>query len=225
MSISATLKNQLAHNRRFMTAAQFAFLSSPEAAEAAAAAEDDPHASAVMMIETLKGLALDPLRGTKPEHFMVDHGDHTTFWLHFDRVAHFVPMFDLDKVDPSHTALVSAIRTNLASKMYKAAVMNRRCHNRLVRLETRNIQKWHKVHDAFMDEQLKPGIYGRARDDIMAQAAVKANAATQARDLQLRLRSRAISGMAAPSLVGKAWSEWVIDRLAASLPALVPATA
>jgi hypothetical protein len=225
MSITSILQQQLAHQRRFMTAEQIAFLSSSDAAAAAAAAEDDPHASAVVILETLKGIALDPLRGSKPEHFMIDHGDYSTFWLMFDRLTHFVPMFDLPKDDPVHQEVTQAIEANLGSRMFKAAALNRRAYARLGRLETRNVRKWHRIHDEHIQQHMRPDTYGQRRDEVLAQAAAKATAATQARDDQLRRRSRAISDAAAPSLMGKSWSEWAIDRLVASLPALVPAAA
>lgn len=225
MSIKSTLHQQLHHHRRFMTDEVYAYLSSPEAAAAAAAAEHDPRASAIVMIETLKGVALDPLRGNKAEHFMIDHGDCSTFWLQFDRLGHFITMFDLSKSDPAHAELVEAMRENIASRMFKAAAMARRTHAVLGRLESRNVRKWHQIHDAYVAERLQPDAYGAKRDAVYQQAIVEAQAATLARDDQLRRRGRLISEAAAPSLAGKGWYEWVIDRLVASLPALTPATA
>jgi hypothetical protein len=100
------------------------------------AMERDPEQLARLTIALLRHMALDPQRGTTvddhtPFRGALIKGSNTAstdvyFALQFHRVTNFIGNFTLSAASPEMPALLKAIEENLASKMFKAAQMDRR---------------------------------------------------------------------------------------------------
>jgi hypothetical protein len=100
------------------------------------AMERDPEQLARLTISLLRHMALDPQRGATvddhtPFRGALIKGSNTApndiyFALQFHRVSNFIGNFTLPADSPEMPALLKAIEENLASKMFKAAQMDRR---------------------------------------------------------------------------------------------------
>lgn len=92
---------------------------------------NDAGAMAKLTIKLLEHMALNPRDGNRLSDFLRVGSDSETVFvcLHFNRTVNLVGFFVLPVTAPELPLLAAAIEKNLASKMFKAAVMHRRLEN------------------------------------------------------------------------------------------------
>lgn len=225
MSFQKALAMVVHHQSSHVPASDLAFLASEDAFASAAAADIDVQASVAAMVDTLAGTALDPLRGTDVGHFVSDGGDHWSIHLSFHRLSHFINLFDIPKASPGAAELVTAIEANLQSKMFKAALIDRRLQRRFVKLQTRCSSRHIETYRAYVTANSRQGMAQLEHQKVISQAEEAAARATEPRRASLLQRQRFLSARAMPTLAGRSYSQWVAERLASVLPRFVPAAA
>lgn len=98
-------------------------------------AETENSVKAILLIELLNEISLDPLSGTSPDAFYTRHLGSVGFNARLNRWTSFIGVFELS--EPKESALIasviSAITANLDSKMFKAARLHRRLDKRYSR--------------------------------------------------------------------------------------------
>lgn len=107
-----------------------AFVESDSFAKVMNKADKNDDTKAVLMIEALKGMALDPLAGDTPEAFASCYRKSIVFNISFNRVVNFIGWFDLPADSERADQVLDAIRSNLESPMFKAAAVHRRLDKR-----------------------------------------------------------------------------------------------
>lgn len=128
------LVGQLRRSTHMLRPDVASFVCSVEFKEAIAAADASEDTKAFLMVEALKGIALDPLTGEGPASFYTIHGDSAGFHIRLNRTSNFIGLIDLPADSGRAKQLTEAIEQNLASRMFKAAKMHRRLDKRRTRL-------------------------------------------------------------------------------------------
>lgn len=222
MSFSMTLAHLVHHQSSHLPSSQLAFLSSPDAFAAAAAADTDVGAWVATMVESLQGVSIDPHRGDDIGRFVTDWGDEWGINLHFHRLSHFLAMFRVPKTSPLAAELVTAIEANLQSSMFKAAQMDRRMQGRFIRLRSRLGDRRSQIYKQHVQANTRQGMNVLEQASLIADAERVSTEATAPREASLLARQRALSDAAMPALAGRGWSSWAADRLFQTLPKFVP---
>lgn len=166
---------------------------------------------ALLSIEMLKGVALDPLaslRGSPPILRMSDGSVAVN--LSFHRFHNFIGAFSLPADSPVLPRLQDAVGANLADPMHKAARVSRRLSGVFSRLDARNRDKadalYAMVHNHVLDSMPLAGLSPSALLQVQEKAKEGARVARQAafapRDRQLVARWQFIEQMACPGFPG-----------------------
>lgn len=219
MSILLAWQQVVGHGRHMLTPEQVTLLTNGGMREIAAAADSSPAAKAALMLETLRGVALDPLRGNSVEHFVIDGPDAWVFCLQFDRLSHFVLSFSVSKKDEIGAELLTQVLLNLKSRKFKAATTLRRLERsgRLQRLHDQMQERGRVVRRAYLNASLKAGADRAETDAVYAAAEALYVQETAARRAQLEQRRRDLSRASSPALADVGYTQWVADVLCRSL--------
>lgn len=115
-------------DRPSLAGARAEFFTSPAYLRELDALGNDPAAMARLTVKLLDHVALDPLQGKTLGDFLKVGSDAETVFvaLPLNRTVNFVGYFTLPVTSPELPLLAKAIDKNLASRMFKAAVLHRR---------------------------------------------------------------------------------------------------
>jgi hypothetical protein len=104
---------------------------------------NDTRALARLSAALLEHVALDPLHGNKLEDFITVSSNAETVFvcLQLNRLVNPIGAFAVSSEAPEAAVLVQAIEKNLASRMFKAAVM----HRRLAHGNTKRYRRFEKA--------------------------------------------------------------------------------
>lgn len=120
--------------KHLLTPEQVSMVENPDFESTMRRAEKDEDTKAFLMIEALKGISLDPLRGDRLESFCKQYGEAISFNIHFHCWTNFIGLIGLPAGSGRAKQLMEAIEANLKSSMFKAAKMHRRLSVRRGRL-------------------------------------------------------------------------------------------
>ncbi|ABM97080.1 hypothetical protein [Methylibium petroleiphilum] len=220
MSILQAWQQVVHHGRHMLTPEQVTLLTSAGMQEAAAAADDSSTAKAAFMLETLRGVSLDPLHGTAVEHFVIDGPDSWAFCLQFDRLSHFVLSFSVPKKEEIGAQLVTQVLLNLNSRKFKAAAALRRLERsrRLQRLHDQMQERGNAARRAYLSAHLRGGETRAEAQAVYDGADALHEQETAARRAQLDRRRRSLTHAASPALADRGYTQWVADVLCRVLP-------
>jgi hypothetical protein len=170
-------------------------------------AEENEDTKAFLMIQALKEISLNPLRGKITSDFIVqsEGSSSVCFWIDFDRWVNFIGLIELPAGHPRVAQLIEAINQNLNSKMFKAAKLSRRMDKKLGILLAPAIDRATKAYAASY----------RSASPEFARAAY--NFIYEARREQLLNRQHKVSQVSHPGFNGE-YSKAVAGFLYRHLP-------
>lgn len=175
--------------------------------------ENDDDSMAFLMIEALKGIALDPLRGDSTGAFCECYEETMVFNIHFDRWINFIGIIELPLGDRA-SQLRDAIRLNLDSRMFKAAKMSRRLDRKLNRLMG---QADDRARAAFEAIYRRPGVIHTP--ELLEEACNTRERIRNRRREELLQRKHRVAQHACPGFLG-GYSDAVANFLYRHMPCL-----
>lgn len=124
----------LRSGRHLLTLEQVSMIENPDFESAMGHTEKDEDTKAFLMIEALKGISLNPLRGDRLASFCHQDVEGIYFDISFHCWTNFIGLIGLPAGSGRAKQLMEAIEANLKSRMFKAAKMHRRLNVRRGRL-------------------------------------------------------------------------------------------
>ncbi|MBG6083063.1 hypothetical protein [Rubrivivax gelatinosus] len=183
-----------------------------------AAADGSFEANAAAMLDSLKCLALNPLRNK--EDFVVDQGASWLIYPDFDRLSHFVLPFSVPKSEAIAGQLLTHIRLNLRSQRYKAAAILRRQERRVARLGSQASTRAARAAREYVAARVTSTSTFQEREQAEAEAEQLFDRILRPRLQQLSDRWRALAAIANPGTHDKPYTLWVAETLGRVLPTL-----
>lgn len=204
---------QLPQSLHLLTPELASFVSSDAFKKTMAVVEKDADTKAFLAIEALKGIALDPLTGKKPEAFYFQSGDRLCFNLKFDRWVNFIGWFELPENSGRAKQVVEAIRSNLESRMFKAASMHRRLDKRRANMYEQVTQRARKAYAEVVQKCSRQ----EAPEEVRRKADAAYDSVFDRRWEDINARVRKIAKESSPGFRG-GYSEAVANFLYWHLP-------
>ena len=188
-------------------------LESPRVHEMAQAADSFALNPALILLDTLAGVALDPHNGSRLGDFALDCGERWFFNLRFDRLSHYVEPFTMEKDNPLAFQLIQAMLVNLEGPMFQSAKEARSVAHELAQLDSEASAKGEIARVSFRSKMM-PGAKSTAERQAVDAAADEVYRAfyEPVRDA-VRARARSLNDAASPALIGKTYTQWVAGSL------------